>query len=71
MDSDDVKTTIFLEVEGKIRHAVTDREINDIEALMQAEHLIPLELDGEEIYVQAGSIEYLRKGDCRPDNEKD
>lgn len=66
MESDDIKTTVFLELEGKIRHAVSKKTVKEIEGLMQAEHLIPLELDGDEIYVQSGCIEYLRDGDCRP-----
>lgn len=67
---DEYQTTIYLELEGRIRHAVSRKPIDEIEGLIQAEHLIPLELDGDEIYVQTGSIEYLRVGDQRPDDEK-
>lgn len=70
MDSDQVNTTVFLELEGRIRHAVSSKSVKDIEGLMQAEHLIPLELDDVEIYVQAGCIEYIRVGDQRPENER-
>jgi hypothetical protein len=67
MDSENekIQTTVYLELEGKMRHAVSHKAVEEIEGIMQAEHLIPLDLDGEEIYVQAGCIEYMRKGDQR------
>jgi hypothetical protein len=65
MSDDEVQTTVFLELEGKIQLAVTHKSVAEIEGLMQAEHLIPLTLNDEEIFVQAGSIEYLRVGDQR------
>ena len=69
--SDQVQTTIFLELEGRIRHAVSPKPISEIEGLIQAEHLIPVELDGQDIYVQTGSIEYLMEGDQRPEPPRD
>lgn len=68
--TDEVQTTIFLELEGRIRHGVTRMRLDELESKIQAEHLIPLELDGEEIWVQSGSIEYLQKGDKRLDSER-
>lgn len=66
MDSNEVQTTVVLELEGKLVHAVTDKPFSEIQDAMQAERLIQLDLDGDKIYVQAGSIEYLREGDHRP-----
>lgn len=71
LKSDEIKTTVFLELEGKLRHAVSSQSEDEIEGLMQAEHLIKLELDGYEIKVQAGCIEYLRAGDHRPKDEEE
>lgn len=62
---DSVQTTVFMEIEGRLRSAVTTMSVKEIEGKMQAEHLIPLDLDGDKIWVQAGCIEYIREGDHR------
>lgn len=64
-----VQTTVVLELEGRLCHATSSETVDQIEAHMQAEHFIHVDLDGKEISVQAGSIEYLQKGDQRPENE--
>lgn len=70
MDSDQVKTTIVLELQGRLVHAVTSMTSEELEGLMQSERLIDLDLDGKKIKVQAGSIEYLMDGDQRSDNQQ-
>jgi len=61
----DVKTTVTLELEGKLVHATSDKSIEELEGLIQAERLISVFIGDEEIIVQSGSIEFLRKGDQR------
>lgn len=61
----EVLTTVTLELEGKLVHATSDKTVEQIEGLMQAEHLIPIKVGDEEIKVQAGAIEFLRAGDKR------
>lgn len=66
MNSDQVRTTIVLELQGKLVYASSKNTSEELEAAMQAERLIDLELDGKKIKVQGGSIEYLMDGDQRP-----
>jgi hypothetical protein len=69
MKSEEVKTTVYLELEGRIRHAVSKQTVSEIESVMQAEHLLQVELDNVKIFIQAGNIEYLREGDQRPQSD--
>lgn len=69
IEPNEVKTTIFMELEGRITHAISRESVKEIEGHMQAEHLIEVELDGVPIWIQSGNIEYLREGDQRPKDE--
>lgn len=71
IEPDEVKSTIFMELEGKMAYAISRQSVKQIEGEMQAEHLIEVELNGEQIWIQSGNIEYLRDGDQRPKNEQE